>query len=111
VWDATAGFTQNGTSAKTHVTPQRYSGKISLLAIPGEESTLLPYPNNYIVYTSVSVQDEGEATSYCIRGLFNFNVVNLEVSDTITASNRIILFALQEEMHFTLRRMMWFKLR
>ena len=76
--EATAGFVQNGTIARTHVTPQRYSGKISLLAIPGE-STLLPYPDNYIVYTSVSVVDEGEATSYCYQGLFNFNVVTLNV--------------------------------
>ena len=81
---SSAGFRLNGSDAYTHVTPRRAANKIVLLSIPSSPETdkPLPFPNNYITFTGLSVietedtgsDDEGEGQQVCAAGLFSFNL-------------------------------------
>ena len=95
---SSAGFRLDGSDAYTHVTPQRFNGKILLLATPDIDGDGLPdaYPNNYIVYTSVSVDpgepggggtdgsSGGDPTTWCGKNWGSWDANTLTEGDSVT---------------------------
>jgi len=63
VGGATAGFIQDGSEAKTHVTPKFKDNNTALLTIPIDtddtQSALLEYPDNYITYGEAILTSDG----------------------------------------------------
>jgi len=98
---STSGFILNGSDAFTHVTPRRSQAKTALLGIPRQGANEFPlaYPDNYIVYTSVSTtEDDGssgsggtEGQELCAGGLFaDLDLSSLAVGDVVTPNDTIL---------------------
>ena len=93
---ATAGFTQDGTLAKTHVTPQFVDTRTTLLTIQTNETeslanTLSPYPNNYITYGEVFLNPDpngdghtSDPPTLCLFGKINNTT---DGNETLTFQN------------------------